>query len=290
MAAELLPGCKSGQSGMSHFLRRALLLAVLTSGCGGPPQAPSLVLATTTSVANSGLLDKVVPAFERETGTRVQILPVGSGRALRMLELGQADVVISHAPRQEAAARAQHPDWTYRKVLYNDFLIAGPADDPAGAAGASDALDAMRRIAGSGASWVSRGDESGTHERETELWSAAGVSVGGDRLVISGQGMGGTLRVASEIDAYTLTDRGTFEQLAPRLALKALYEGDARLLNTYAVLTRGPDSAGRSFASWLAEGAGRDALERLLNSGEVRGFTLWPADSPGERPDALPRR
>ena len=253
------------------------------------PQPPATVLATTTSLANSGLLDQLLPAYERESGMRVQTLPVGSGRAIRMLELGQADVVISHAPRQESEALAKHADWSYRKVLYNDFLIAGPADDPAGVARAADAADALRRIAASPSRWVSRGDESGTHERETELWQSAGASPAADRLVTSGQGMGTTLRVASEMDAYTLTDRGTFDQLAPRIDLKEVYSGGMRLLNTYAVLSPGSNRAGSAFASWLAEGNGRKQLERLIAGGALRGFHIWPADRPGERPDALPK-
>lgn len=251
-------------------------------------QPPALVLATTTSVANSGLLDAVLPAYERTHGVRVQTLPVGSGRALRMLELGQADVAISHAPGLEALALAAHDDWTYRKVFYNDFLIVGPGDDPASVAGAADALDALRRIATSGARWVSRGDESGTHEREKTLWRAAGLSVPADRLITSGSGMGATLRVTNEMTAYTLTDRGTFQQLAPQLAIRELHAGDPRLLNTYAVLARASSERGPAFARWLSSGGGREALERLIASGALRGFDLWPAAAPDDRPDALP--
>jgi len=263
-------------------------LALLFAAATCRAQPPALVLATTTSVANSGLLDKLLPAYEQARGLRIQTLPVGSGRALRMLELGQADVAISHAPRLEARALARHDDWTYRKVLYNDFLIAGPAGDPVSAAAAADALDAMRRIAAGGARWVSRGDESGTHEREKELWTAAGASVPADRLITSGQGMGATLRVASEMTAYTLTDRGTFERLAPRVALREIFEGDARLLNTYAVLARASNDRGAAFARWLAEGDGRETLERLIAAGALQGFSVWPAGVPGLRPDAVP--
>lgn len=263
-----------------------LALACAAGACRSAP--PAVVLATTTSVANSGLLDRLLPGYERGHDIRVQVLPVGSGRALRMLELEQADVAISHAPALETGFLARHRDWTYRKVLYNDFLIVGPAGDPASIGPAGDVLDALRRVAASGARWVSRGDESGTHQRERELWSAAGAAVPADRLITSGSGMGATLRAASEMSAYTLTDRGTFEQLAPQIASRELYSGDSRLLNTYAVLARGSSGNGRAFADWLAGGEGRETLERLIDSGELKGFNLWPSGAPADRPDAMP--
>jgi len=272
---------------------RGMCLSLIAGACllaaGCREQPPAIVLTTTTSVVNSGLLDRLVPAYERESGRHVRALPVGSGRALRLLEVGQADAVISHAPQQEAEALSRHRDWSYRKVLYNDFLIAGPPGDPAGVRAAADAADALRRIAASGSRWVSRGDESGTDEREKQLWQAAGGSPAVERLVTSGQGMGATLRVASEMEAYTLTDRGSFEQLAPRLGLVEIYSGDARLLNTYAVLAASANPEGSAFAAWLAEGGGRRELERLIASGDLRGFLIWPSDSPGASPDAVPR-
>ena len=274
---------------LGRALVRSIVLALVTAaGAACRQDQPSLVLATTTSIVNSGLLEQVLPLYESATSTRLQTLPVGSGRAIRLLELGQADVVISHAPRQEAEALEKHPDWRYRKVLYNDFLIAGPAGDPAGVAAAADARDALRRIAASEATWVSRGDQSGTHEREQELWRDSAATVEQHRTVTSGQGMGATLRVADQLSAYTITDRGTFQQLQPRLTLNALYGGDRRLLNTYAVLTRESSPRGIDFARWLSEGGGRKALERLDATGALRGFEVWPADRPGTRPDARP--
>ena len=270
-------------------LLRSFAVGLLLASAACRSQPPAVVLATTTSVVNSGLVDRLLPVYERQSGSRVQVLPVGSGRALRMLELGQADVVVSHAPHRESEALSANKDWSYRKILYNDFLIAGPPNDPASLAGATDALDAMRRIAASKSRWVSRGDESGTHEREQELWQSSGASPPAGRLVTSGQGMGATLRVASEMDAYTLADRGTFEQLAASIRLKDLYSGDVRLLNTYAVLTPRTNLAGSAFADWLAEGKGRKELERLIDAGTLHGFHLWPADRPGTRPDALPQ-
>jgi tungstate transport system substrate-binding protein len=205
-----------------------------------------------------------------------------------LLADGHADVVISHSPQREADMLRDHGDWWYRKVFFNDFLIAGPPDDPGDVRGAADVLDALHRIQRSKARFVSRGDESGTHERETALWSAAGVSLPAERLIVSGQGMGGTLRVASRLDAYTLTDRGSFEQLAPQLRLVNVYAGDPRLLNTYAVITREGQHPARAFAAWLAHGRGRETLAEAITSGQLRGFQLWPDGRPAERPDDTP--
>jgi tungstate transport system substrate-binding protein len=261
------------------------LFTLAAAACA--PRPPAIVLATTTSVANSGLLDRLLPAYESQSAVSVRVLPVGSGRALRLLELGEADVAITHAPQHETRALARHSNWSYRKIFFNDFLIAGPPDDPVNVEKARDVAAALKSIASHGAKWVSRGDESGTHEREAELWQLAGVQPSDDQVVISGQGMGNTLRVASEMAAYTLTDRGTFEQLAPRLKLKELHSGDARLLNSYAIVTATNADAAR-FAAWLSDGAGREALAVLIESGVLRGFKLWPGDRPRDRPEALP--
>jgi tungstate transport system substrate-binding protein len=136
--------------------------------------------------------------------------------------------------------------------------------------------------------FISRGDESGTHEREQQLWAEAGVAPSASRLVVSGQGMGGTLRIASEMEAYTLTDRGTFLQLARQLRLKELYSGDPRLLNTYAVIFPAANPAARAFAEWLTDGGGVDTLSTLISSGRILGFERWPDGKPRDRPDAPP--
>jgi tungstate transport system substrate-binding protein len=266
-------------------LTAVVVAAVLVSftGCGRPQG--QVVLATTTSVGNSGLLDAVLPRY----AMKVSPVLVGSGRALDMLESGQADVIISHAPRREQQALEAHPDWWYRKILFNDFLIVGPVEDPARISSARSAVEAMRLIAASGSVFLSRGDESGTHERERELWTAAGRTPEPRRLVIAGAGMGQTLRVASSTGAYTLTDRGTFETLRGSLALKPIFEGDPVLLNTYAVIADPQRPAGLAFARWLNSEDGRRTLMAALEEGRVKGFSLWPAATPGERPDSLPR-
>ena len=244
-----------------------------------------LILATTSSVANSGLLDIVLAAYR---GGTVRPVLVGSGRALDMLAAGSADVVISHAPSRETAARAAHPSWTYHKILYNDFLIVGPSEDPAGVAGAGDAVEAMARIGQSDARFLSRGDESGTHERERELWASAGIEPEAARLVVAGAGMGQTLRVAGSTGAYTLTDRGTYEALRESIPLRVLFEGDPRLLNTYAVIADPGNESGAVFARWLSQGAGRDVMGQALRAGTVKGFVLWPSGVDGSAPDSRP--
>ena len=261
----------------------AAALALLASACTRP--AEPLVLATTTSVGNSGLLDAVLPAYKDRV---VRPLLVGSGRALEMLTAGQADVVISHAPARERTVLASHPGLWYRKILFNDFLIVGPASDPAGVAQAADAVEAMARIKQSAARFFSRGDESGTHERERELWTAVGAAPGADRLIVAGAGMGQTLRVTSSAGGYTLTDRGTFEALKDSLSLRILHAGDPRLLNTYAVVANESNAGGLAFARWIVEGPGRSTLGRALTDGGVKGFSIWPVDAPSDRPTALP--
>ena len=257
--------------------------ALSLQACNG--STSPLVLATTTSVANSGLLDEFLPSYS----IQVRTVQVGSGRALAMLAARQADAAISHAPEQEAAALAQHPGWFYRKILFNQFLIVGPADDPARIAGMTDAPAAMKRILDSGQRFLSRGDESGTHERERQFWKTAGVPQ--DQLakvIVAGASMAQTLRGASETASYTLTDGGTFAKLSSSLKLRELVTADPRLLNTYAVLADPQHARGHEFARWVSTGKGRDVLAEVLNAGRVRGFTLWPSARPGASPDASP--
>jgi tungstate transport system substrate-binding protein len=261
----------------------ASVWAVLAAGCGRSSEP--LVLATTTSVGNSGLLDALLPSYDARV---VRPLLVGSGRALEMLTSDQADVVISHAPARESRVLAAHPGLWYRKILFNDFLILGPEADPAGVAHTTDAVAAMTRIAKSEARFLSRGDESGTHERERELWKLAGATPGTDRLIVAGAGMGQTLRIASSADAYTLSDRGTYEALRESLRLRILHAGDPRLLNTYAVLARQSNSGGLAFARWIAEGGGRSTLQQALREGGIRGFSIWPDGSRSADPSDLP--
>lgn len=258
-----------------------------------PAPSRHLTIATTTSVGNSGLLDALLSAYREQHGVDVQAHLVGSGRALAMLAAGGADAVVSHAPEAEAAALRLYPGWWYRKIMFNEFVIVGPRADPAGVQDAGTAEAAMRRIAASGERFISRGDESGTHEREQQLWTQAGARPAPDRLVTAGAGMGTTLRVASEAGAYTLTDRATFAQHAGSLHLRILFDNDPQLLNTYAVIVDRNSPRARealAFGEWIATGEGRAVIRAYRVAGMgVTGFEPWPADRPAALPEDRPR-
>jgi tungstate transport system substrate-binding protein len=268
-------------SGCSRVV--AVILAVAAISCSRA-STPRLVLVTTTSVGNAGLLDVLTPRYEQDHGISFGVHLAGSGRALQMLANGDADVVISHAPDAEASALKAHPGWWYRKIMFNDFLLVGAPADPAGVRNAASLDDALRRIAASETGFVSRADESGTHEREQALWTFAGVTP--KHSLPTGQGMAMTLRITSDRGGYTLTDRATWLRFADSLQLAPVNEGDPRLVNTYAVLV-GPGAQhieAMTFANWLVEGAGRDIIST------VPGFTVWPRDRPGTQPADLPGR
>ena len=202
----------------------------------GALQPDTLILATTTSLNDSGLLDVLAPIFEAEQDVDVKIIAVGTGAALLMGRQGVADVLLVHAPAAELPL-VENGDVSARVlVAYNDFVIVGPESDPAGVAGINDAAAALARIAAAQAPFVTRGDDSGTHKKELALWAAAGVQPAGDWYLDAGQGMAATLNVTDQRAAYTLTDRGTFLAHSQRLELTVLVEGDARLLNFYSVL------------------------------------------------------
>lgn len=265
----------------------AVTVAALLTGCRQSP--PTLDIATTTSVQNSGLLAVVVPAVEQATGVTLRVHAAGSGRALQMLDAHAVDAVISHAPAAEARLLAGHPDWFYRKLAHNRFVMVGPAADPARIHDAPDGVTAFQRIADSAAAFVSRGDESGTHERENAFWEAAGRRPAGARLIVSGRGMAQALRHADEAAAYTLTDVPTFRQIAGHLELQVLFDAGDQLTNTYAVLHRNdrPDAA--AFAAWLLSDAGRTVLGAFLVDGQ-RGFEPWPKGCASGKPTDVPCR
>jgi tungstate transport system substrate-binding protein len=224
----------------------AAALAALLGGCRASAGG-ELILATTTSTENSGLLDLLLPRFEEGTGLKVKVIAVGSGAALRMGERGDADVLLAHSPADEEAFMAAGHGRQRSRVMYNDFIIVGPPQDPAGVSGTANAAAALEAIARVRASFVSRGDESGTHAKERELWRVAGVEPprGESWYAESGQGMEPTLVIAAERDAYTLADRGTWLAIRERVDLPALVEGDERLRNVYHVIVVDPSTHGR---------------------------------------------
>src|SRR5881398_277283 len=211
-------------------------------------QSKEIILATTTSTRDAGLLDSLLPVFERRTGYRVKVIAVGSGQALAMGRRGDADVVLSHAPEAERLLVDSGYFVRRRLVMHNEFLVVGPATDPAGLRGLSDAVAAFRRLAERRAPFVSRGDQSGTHQREQLLWKRTGMTAPPPRdgwYVESGQGMGATLQLADEKRAYTLTDRATYLAWRDKLQLVPMVEGDSLLYNVYHVLELNPKNAAR---------------------------------------------
>lgn len=231
-------------------------LVILLGGCGfgGAGDGERLILASTTSTEDSGLLSVIRPAFSRaHPEYRIVVIAVGTGEALAMGERGDADVLLVHAPAAESLFVARGHGTERREVMYNDFVVVGPAADPAGVRGLG-AVEAVGRIAAARAPFVSRGDDSGTHKRELLLWHAAAIEPAGSWYLSAGQGMGEVLRIASERHAYALTDRGTYLFLGSQLGLEVLVEGSAELLNTYGVIpvAGGPRLAGaRVFMEWI---------------------------------------
>ena len=215
----------------------ALLLAFGTSGVFAAPTQKNIILATTTSTQDSGLLDALIPVFEKQTGYFVKTIAVGSGQAMKMGEKGEADVMLVHSPDAEKKFIADGFGVNRQLVMHNDFIIVGPGTDPAKVKGVKSSAEAMKKIAQTGSLFLSRGDNSGTHAKEKTLWKKAEITPTGQKwFQETGLGMGQTLSVVAEKKGYTLTDRGTYLALKKNLGLDILVEGDAALLNIYHVI------------------------------------------------------
>lgn len=225
---------------MWWVLLSALFLTLLPASASA--QRSPVILSTTTSTQDSGLLDVLVPMFEQKTGYTVKTIAVGTGQALALAARGEADVVLAHAPPLEKKYVVDGKMLDRRLVMYNDFVIIGPADDPAKIKGMKKATDAMKAIASTASRFVSRGDNSGTHVLEKTLWKLAGVEPQGAWYIEAGQGMGATLGIADDRKAYTLTDRGTYLAFQKRVRLPILVEGDKPLLNIYSVMRVNPSN------------------------------------------------
>jgi tungstate transport system substrate-binding protein len=232
-------------------LRLALAPLVALALCAAPAAraadaSKTVLLATTTSTQDSGLLDVLVPAFEKKTGYVVKTISVGSGQAIALGRRGEADVLLVHSPDDELKLVADGAGVNRRIVMHNDFVVLGPAADPARIKGAPSTAEAFRRIAAAGALFLSRGDGSGTHAKEKGLWKAAAIAPDGKPWYQqTGLGMGETLNVAAEKAGYTLADRGTYlaRRKASALALEVLVEGEPQLLNVYHVIEVNPAKA-----------------------------------------------
>ena len=226
----------------------ALLLGACAPAASAPTQSPAteisvpansnLILATTTSTQDSGLLDVLVPIFEKQSGYVVKTIAVGSGEAMKMGEDGNADILLVHAPASEAAFMEAGNGTDRFLVMHNDFIIVGPASDPAGIKGKTSAVDAFTAIFEAGSPFITRGDDSGTHKKELALWKSAEIDPADQPWYVeTGQGMGASMTVASEKEAYILTDRATYLANQDNYQLEVLLEGDTSLLNVYHVIT-----------------------------------------------------
>ena len=223
------------------LLVSGLALMFLGGGLDGDACARQrLRLATTTSTANSGLLDALLPPFEKRLGVQVDVIPVGTGRALNLGRNGDVDVVMVHAPEAERRFVREGCGVGRRSFMYNDFVILGPADDPARIRGEKDAARALLRIAETAGAFISRGDDSGTHKKERAIWKAAGMKPSGGWYREVGQDMGNALNIADEMRAYTLSDRATYLAYRGRLRLRVIVEGDKRLFNPYGIIAVNP--------------------------------------------------
>ena len=221
---------------LARFTTLAVTLTILIWANTALAASKTVVLATTTSTQDSGLLDVLVPMFEKENGLKVKTISVGSGQAMKMGEKGEADVLLVHSPDAEKKFMDEGFGVSRRLVMHNDFVIVGPAADPAKIRGAG-AIEAMKRIAQSGAVFASRGDNSGTHAKEKGLWKGSAINPDGQKWYQqTGLGMGQTLNIAAEKKGYALTDRATYLSLKKGLGLEVLVEGDGKLLNVYHVI------------------------------------------------------
>ena len=270
-------------------------LTVILTGCllwlapvsAAPDMSSRIIrLATTTSTENSGLLKHLLPRFTEATGYKVHVIAVGTGKALRTGRDGDVDVVMVHAPAAEKKFVAEGFGERRYPLMYNDFVIIGPASDPAGISKANSAAEAMKRIADQPTIFVSRGDDSGTHKKEKNLWNNAKLEPNGSWYREAGQGMGKVIQIASELDAYTLADRGTWIAYQSKTSLQLLFQGGPVLHNPYGIIAvnpkRYPDAnyaGAQALIAWLTSNTG----QALISDYKVAGFRLFTpsAKAPG---------
>ncbi|MGF1724956.1 substrate-binding domain-containing protein [Photobacterium nomapromontoriensis] len=259
-----------------------IVLALASASLAHAAENMTIRLATTTSTYHSGLLDYLLPEFKKDTGYSVDVLAAGTGKALRMGENGDVDLVMTHAPKSEATFVEKGYGVLPRKLMHNDFVLVGPKSDPAHITGMKDVTKALTTIANDDDAFVSRGDDSGTHKKELHLWAQSKMepNFGGYKAV--GQGMGPTLNMASELQAYTLTDRGTWLAYENKLDLKIVLQGDPRLFNPYQVIlvnpSRYPDinyQGAKSFSDWLVN----SKAQNMINDYKRHGEQLFVADA-----------
>lgn len=270
----------------------ALLVAGgFTAAEAAKPQK-AVILATTTSTQDTGLLDVLIPIFEKKTGYFVKTIAVGSGQAMAMGAKGEADILLVHSPAAEKKFMADGNGVERRLVMHNDFIIVGPPGDPAGIRGMKKATEAFKKIAASGSIFMSRGDKSGTHVKEMDIWKAGGVKYEGEKWYQqTGLGMGQTLAVSAEKKTYTLADRGTYLALKKNLGLDILVEGDGILLNIYHVIEVNPKKwpkanfpGGKAFADFMVSKETQDIIKTF--GVDKYGSPLFFPDA-GKKEEAL---
>ena len=251
---------------------RFLIAALLFILAPGAVAQQAIRLSTTTSTDNSGLLGYLLPAFEARTGSKVQVIAVGTGKALELAKHGDVDVTLVHARQAEDQFVAEGHGVDRRDVMYNDFIVVCPASDPAGIGGLKDVLAAFRKLAASKVKFISRGDNSGTDLMEKSYWKAAGVTPAPAYYLSAGLGMGEVLNMAAELQACTLTDRATYSAYKARTGLAVMVQGDSRMFNPYGIIAVNPARhpgvnarGARLLTDWItsAEGQARIASYRL---------------------------
>ena len=263
-------------------LTRMLLAAVLCFSFSVEAQQRYITVASTTSTEQSGLFKHLLPIFEKKTGIQVRVVALGTGQALDIGRRGDADVVFVHARPLEEKFVAEGYGVRRQEVMYNDFVLIGPKSDPAKVAGGKDAVLALQKIRKAKAAFVSRGDRSGTHFAELELWKAAGIDIARDKeswYRETGQGMGPALNIASGMNAYVLADRGTWLSFKNRGQLAIAVEGDRRLFNQYGIMLVNPQKhlgvkkeMGQAFIDWIISSEGQDAIAAYRIGGEQLFF------------------
>lgn len=252
-----------------------LIASLLLLCCGLVGAEERLRLATTTSTENSGLLKELIPPFEKANSVKVDVIAVGTGKALKLGETGDVDVVLVHARTLEDRFVAAGYGVDRRDVMYNDFVLLGPQEDPAGIEGMTDIVVALTKISATKVFFVSRGDESGTHTREKQLWNAAGITPAGDWYLEAGRGMGEVLVMADERQGYTLSDRGTYLAFLNKTELQIVLEGDQGLFNPYGVIMVNPQkhphvkvSLAKKFLNYLISNQAKTLINGYRKGGE----------------------
>jgi tungstate transport system substrate-binding protein len=267
-------------------MRRALVSAMLVAGALAMPplvaQERFITVASTTSTEQSGLFKHLLPIFEKKTGTQVRVVAVGTGQALNMGRRGDADVVFVHDAAAEKKFIEEGYGINYKQVMYNDFVIVGPKNDPAKIAGGKDVLAALKKIEGAKAPFVSRADKSGTHAAELRYWKSAGIDIAAQKgpwYKETGSGMGPALNTATSMGTYILTDRGTWLSFQNRGNLTILVEGDQKLFNQYGIMLVNPakhshvkKDLGNTFVDWVASAEGQKAIAEFKIGGEQLFF------------------